>query len=353
MPEVVAFIDGYATTINAPVHIGTTVTGVCKTDKGYMVTTDRGRWNCAVVVLASGASNIASVPTLAQAVPTWVNMLTPMTYRSPDDLDRRGVLIVGASATGIQLADEIHRSGRPVTLAVGEQVRLPRSYRGHDIFWWMDAAGVLDERHDEVDDLIRARHVPSPQLIGTPEHRSIDLNTLAELGVEMVGRLGSVDDAVARFSGGFANTCRLADLKMNRLLDRFDHWAKMTETEVVDPPHRFDATIVPGAPVLEVDLRRHNIGTILWATGYRPDYSWLDVPILDRKGQVRHVGGIAPEAPGLYLLGGSLLRTRRSSYIAGAEHDTQDIANHLQSHLRRPRFGAPSVQDRSQKEHQL
>jgi putative flavoprotein involved in K+ transport len=237
MPEVVAFIDSYAATINAPVLVGTTVTRVSKTDKGYMVATDRGIWNCAAVVLASGASNMAKVSTLAQAVPTWVNMLTPMAYRSPDDLDERGVLIVGASATGVQLADEIHRSGRPVTLAVGQQVRLPRSYRGHDIFWWMDAAGVLDERYDEVDDLVRARHVPSPQLIGTPEQRSIDLNTLADLGVEMVGRLGSVDDGVARFSGGFANTCRLADLKMNRLLDRFDHWASTTEADVVDPPH--------------------------------------------------------------------------------------------------------------------
>src|SRR5262249_16716428 len=155
----------------------------------------------------------------------------------PESLDERGVLVVGASATGVQLADEIQRSGRQVTIAVGEQVRLPRTYRGHDIFWWMDVAGVLNERHDEVDDLVRARHVPSPQLIGTPAPRSIDLNSLTRLGVEIVGRLCAVRDGVAQFSGGLRNSCRLADLKMNRLLDRFDAWVEHGGTDVVQPAH--------------------------------------------------------------------------------------------------------------------
>src|SRR5262249_39299566 len=161
--------------------------------------------------------------------------------------------VVGASATGVQLADEIHRSGRPVTIAVGEQVRLPRSYRGRDIFWWMDAAGVLDERYDEVDDLVRARHVPSPQLIGTPEHRSIDLNRLANLRVEIVGRLGSIKDGVAQFSGGLSNSCRLADLKMNRLLDRFDTWVDRSGIDVIEPSRRFEPTRLPSDPTLEID----------------------------------------------------------------------------------------------------
>jgi putative flavoprotein involved in K+ transport len=297
------------------------------------VTTDRGTWNCATVVVASGAANIANVPSLAAAVPDSIDMVTPITYQAPERLNTRGVLVVGASATGIQLADEIHRSGRPVTIAVGEQVRLPRTYRGRDIFWWMDAAGILDERHDQVDDLVRARHVPSPQLIGTPEHRSIDLNTLAQLGVDIVGRLCSIYEGVAQFSGGLANNCRLADLKMNRLLDRFDDWARGGDSDVVEPPQRFEPTRIPSAPTLEIDLRRHGIGTIVWATGYRPDYSWLDMPVLDRKGRIRHHGGIVADAPGMYLLGGNLLRARRSSYIAGAAQDTHELAKHLHQHL--------------------
>jgi putative flavoprotein involved in K+ transport len=333
MPEVVAFIGGYARSIGAPVQTDTTVTRVAATETGYRVISTRGVWDCATVVLAGGASSVANVPAIAAATPSAVASVTPLTYKSPDQLDDAGVLVVGGSATGVQLADEIHRSGRHVTLAVGEHVTMPRTYRGRDIFWWMEAAGVLDERYDEVDDLTRARHVPSPQLIGTPERRSVDLNSLAALGVEVVGRLGAIRDGVAFFSGGLANTCRLADLKLNRLLDRFDEWERRASRGLFEPPHRFEQTTVGAAATLEVDLRRRNIGTIVWATGFRRDHSWLDVPVLDHKGRVRHDGGVVSHAPGMYLLGGSLLRTRRSSYIAGASHDTEALADHLHRHL--------------------
>ncbi|MEY2399932.1 MAG: putative flavoprotein involved in transport, partial [Ilumatobacteraceae bacterium] len=187
MPEVVEFIGSYATSIDAPGQTSTRVTSVAATETGYEVTTNRDVWRCATVVLASGACSVAKVPAIAAATPSAVASVTPLTYWSPDQLGDAGVLVVGGSATGVQLADEIHRSGRHVTLAVGEHVTMPRTYRGRDIFWWMEAAGVLDERYDEVDDLIRARHVPSPQLIGTPERRSLDLNSLTALGVEVVG----------------------------------------------------------------------------------------------------------------------------------------------------------------------
>ncbi len=337
MPEVIDFISGYAAAIDAPVLTGTTVERVGVVDDGYFVTTDRGAWNCATVVLASGACNVANVPAIANAIPRAINMLTPMTYRSPAQLDDGGVLVVGASATGVQLADEIHRSGRPVTIAVGEHVRLPRTYRGRDIQWWLDAAGVLDERYDEVDDLVRARHLPSPQLIGTPDHRSIDLDTLHGLGIEIAGRLGSIRDGVAQFSGGLANTCRLADLKLNRLLDLLDGWADSAGLDDTDTPHRFRPTHLGAAFPLEIDLRRRGIGTIIWATGYRPDYSWLDVPVLDHKGRVRHDGGVVHESPGMYLLGTPVLRRRRSSFIHGAEQDTHDLAACLDDHLHRHR----------------
>lgn len=337
MPEVIEFISGYATAIEAPVLTKTTVSRVGVTGDGYQVTTNQGIWNSNAVVLASGACNIASVPPLATAVPTAIRMLTPMSYRSPEELDDRAVLVVGASATGVQLADEIHRSGRPVTIAVGEHVRLPRTYRGRDIQWWMDAAGILDERHDQVDDLVRARHVPSPQLIGTSDHRSIDLNSLHDLGIQIVGRLVSMCDGVAQFSGGLANTCRLADLKMNRLLDRLDEWAIDVALDCAETPHRFQPTEFATAPPLEIDLIRRNIGTIIWATGYRPDLSWLDVPVRDQKGRILHHGGVVDGAPGLYLLGAHLLRRRRSSFIHGAERDTDDLAVSLHDHLDRQR----------------
>lgn len=333
MPEVVDFISAYAEKISAPVHPGTTVTRVGLAQSGYVVETDKGAWQCDGVVIASGGSNVANVPSVASEVPESIAMVTPMSYRSPEHLDDRGVLVVGASATGVQLADEIRRSGRDVTIAVGEHVRMPRVYRGRDVFWWMDAAGISDERHNEVDNLVRARNLPSPQLIGTPERRSIDLNSLTDHGVEMVGRLGRISDGRAQFAGSLANVCLMADLKMNRLLQTFDDWAIETNLEIADPPQRFDPTRLPSTPCLERDLEASGIGTIVWATGYRPDYSWLDLPVIDRKGRVRHDGGIVEDAPGLYITGLNVLRRRRSSFINGASHDSEEISNHLEHHL--------------------
>ena len=144
MPETVAFLQWYAQRISAPVHANTTVTHVCRTEGGYTVATDRGEWRTRTLVLATGACNIPSVPALAQALPEGIAALTPMQYRNPGQLEQGGVLVVGASATGVQLADEIRRSGREVTLAVGEHIRVPRRYRGRDILWWMDTVGVQD-----------------------------------------------------------------------------------------------------------------------------------------------------------------------------------------------------------------
>ena len=331
--EVADHLDSYARAIDAPLRSGVTVTSVAPTGDGYRVVTDQGNWDAASVVLANGGNGVANVPPVASGAPDDILSLTSKTYRSPSQLPDGGVLIVGASASGAQLADEIAASGRRVTIAAGEHVRMPRTYRGRDVFWWMDAVGVLDERWDDIDDIIRARHVPSPQLVGSDDRRTVDLASLRERGVRVTGRLGRIQDGKAQFSGGLANTVRLADLKLDRLLDRFDAWAASSGADVAEDPERFAPTEVDAAPRLELDLAREDIETILWATGYRPDYSWLDVPVLDYKGRLEHEGGVVSKSPGLYVLGTSLLRRRRSTYIAGAAQDTAEIAEHLEVFL--------------------
>ena len=160
---------------------------------------------------------------MVAGLPEDITSLTPLQYRNPGLLTDGGVMIVGASASGIQLAREIHASGRRVVLSVGEHVRMPRTYRGRDIQWWMDAIGAMDVRYDTLlEDIERARRLPSPQLIGTPEHVTVDLNGLRKSGVELVGRLVGLRDGKAQFSGSLANHCALADLKMNRLLASID-----------------------------------------------------------------------------------------------------------------------------------
>lgn len=334
MPETIGFIEQYAEVISAPVRTHTKVISVRSRGEGYEVVTDQGNWQCETVVLATGACNIPVVPAVAEAVPPAMKTLTPIQYRNPDQLEEGGVFVVGASASGVQIADEIQRSGRPVTLAVGEHVRVPRVYRGKDIKRWMDASGVLDQRYDEVDDIVRARNVPSLQLAGYTDRRTIDLNSLTRIGVKLVGRLAGINQGKAQFSGSLRNVCALADLKMIRLLDTIDEWARENGCDgEVGPPHRFEPTEVEESPPLLLDLTSGRIKTLIWATGFRPDYSWLDLPVLDRKGTIRHDGGVV-EAPGLYLLGMPFLRRRKSSLIDGVGDDAHDLSAHLASYVR-------------------
>jgi len=337
--EVAATLTRYARLIGAPVRADTTVRTVRAVPQGFEIHADDDVLYARTVVLATGACNLPAIPAVAAAVPRSITTLTPFTYRDPGQLPDGGVLVVGASATGVQLADQIHRSGRPVTLAAGEHVRLPRAYRGRDIFWWLEATGLLAERYDQIDDLTRARHLPSPQLTGAPGITFSDLNALTAQGVRIVGRLGRVADGVAQFSGSLRNTCVLADLKMNRFLNRADEWATASGLDdELPPPHRFAPTRVDPRTPLELDLTTGEIGTVLWATGFRPDHSWLDLPVRDRAGHIRHEGGVVTGAAGAYVLGLPVLRTRASSYIHGSDADSAALADHLHSFLgSRPR----------------
>jgi putative flavoprotein involved in K+ transport len=331
--DVADLLTRYAEHVDAPVRTSTNVTSLRGDADGYRVVTGGGEIQARTVLIASGACNLPGVPAFASELPSEIEQLTPFDYRNPAQLPDGGALVVGAAATGVQLAAEIRQSGRPVILSVGEHVRLPRTYRGHDVLWWMDASGVWDQRYDEVDDLVRARRLPSPQLVGTPERTTLDLNALTAMGVELVGRWAMLRDGRALFSGGLRNMFSLADLKMERLLDLFDEWAR-TDGRDADgsAAERFAPTEVPRSPRLELDLRGGEIRSIIWATGFRPDYRWLDVPVVDPKGQLRHEGG-AVDSPGLYALCLPVLRRRKSTFIHGIEDDAREVVDHLSGYL--------------------
>ena len=335
MPEVVRYLERYADVSGAPVVTGTRVTKVRQAPGGYQLSTSQGPWRCRTLVIASGACNIAAIPPQAAGLGRNVNSLTPMQYRNPGLLVDGGVMIVGASASGMQLAREIHASGRHVVISIGEHVRMPRTYRGKDIQWWMDATGAMEVRYDAVEDIERARHLPSLQLVGTPERVTIDVNSLRKSGIELVGRLVGVADGKAQFSGSLANNCALADLKMNRLLASIDDWVDENGfTDRFPASYRYEPTDVGPKTRLSIDLHESGIRTVIWATGYRPDYSWLDVPVLDRKGRIWHDGGVVPTA-GMYVLGLPFMRRRKSSFIDGAGDDAADLAAHLSLGLAR------------------
>jgi putative flavoprotein involved in K+ transport len=328
VPEVVEYIAAYAAD-GPPVRTNTAVRTIRPSGDGFRVETDDGDWTADAVVVASGACNAPSLPAVAAELPGGVTSLTAWEYRNPDQVPEGGVLVVGAAASGVQIADELLRAGRDVTIAVGEHVRVPRHYRGADILWWMEEAGVLGEPWTEMDDLVRARSIPSMQLTGAGS--TIDLNALTARGARLVGRLQAIRERRLLFSGSLRNVCRLADLKLDRLLDNLDAWAEQ-EGVPAPPPERFAPTAVPDDPPIELHAGRDGIRTVLWATGYKPELSWLEAPILNPRGRLIHNGGVT-RVPGLYLIGMPFLRRRKSTLIDGADADAAALTDHLAARL--------------------
>jgi putative flavoprotein involved in K+ transport len=247
------------------------------------------------------------------------------------------VLVVGASASGIQLAQEIHRSGRPVTLAVGRHTRMPRRYRGRDISWWLEASGILDERADHAFNLESARRQPSLQLVGTPDHRTIDLGVLEEEGVRLAGRVDSTDGMRVRFCDDLQTNIDTAEHKLDKVLERIDAFVDET-LMAADGRDRRPPIAASEAPT-ELDLQDAGISSVLWATGYRRRYPWLNVPVLNIRGEIIHDGGVTPSA-GLYALGLNFQRTRKSSFIDGVGNDARVVAEHITQRFHRSSIAA-------------
>ena len=327
--ELVELLEDYARSGHMPVYTQTTVRSLALKGDTYVAETNGGQWRARSVILATGACNTPAVPALADDLPADLHQFTALDYRSPAQMSPGGVLVVGASATGLQLADELLDAGHEVTLSAGEHVRIPRRYRDRDIFYWLERSGIHGERYDEVEDITRGRRLPSPQLVGREDLTILDLNYLQTRGARLVGRLMAVRDGRALCSGSLRNACALADLKLGRLLDRID---EVADLEGASPGERFAPTRVPDVPALGIDLAEAGIRNVLWATGFKPDYHWLNVPVLDRKGQLIHDGGMVA-SPGLYTLGLPLMRRRKSSFIFGIEDDARDITDHLVGYL--------------------
>lgn len=327
--DVASLLVRYGRRFDAPVVEGVTVEQVTPTGDGFVVDTDRGPWSTRSVVVATGPG-VPHRPAIGADLPPKMRQLAAIEYRNPHEIEGRRVLIVGGSASGIQLADELARHGLEVTLAFGEHIRLPRRYRGMDIYWWMDQLGLLDDRYDRIQDLGRVRRLPSAQLLGSDDHRDLDVNTVSHLGVEVVGRLVGVVGSNLQFSGSLPNICQAADLKQNRLLSAIDDHAKAhgLDDELPDP-HRPERTQVRssrlGIPACEFD-------TVIWATGFRPNNGWLPERLLDPKGSICHDGGVMP-VPGMYVLGLPFLRTRKSALIDGVGRDASALSDHLVAHL--------------------
>ena len=323
--DVAHYLRSYAQ--GAPVVESAEVASVRGCGAGYRVVTGGGSWSARAVVVATGWCDLPCVP--AVDLDTRIEQLTPTTYRNPTTLPDGGVLVVGASASGVQLADELVGAGRKVVLAVGRHSRVPRRYGGLDIMWWLDAMSVLDQRLDER----RSTAEPSLQLVGRSDGRDVDLRTLQDRGVRLAGRLTGVEGRRLRFADDLADTTRRADARLVDLLQRADAFARAAglanEIEAASPVR---GARTRGA-MSELDLRHAGIGTVIWATGYRRAYPWLHVPVLDQAGEIRHRDGATP-APGLHVIGMRWQSRRNSSNLDGVRHDAVTVVSRVLDHLR-------------------
>jgi len=331
--ELIDYLSDYARSFCAPIRQGVEVKSVGREGAGYRVITTRGEMWAPNVVIATGHSDQSKVPGFAAALDPRIVQVTPNRYRRADSLPDGGVLVVGASATGVQLAAEIQASGRPVTLAVGRHTRLPRRYRGRDILAWFDAMGVFSENVDQVPNPASSRRAPSLQLVGSDDSHSIDLGTLQESGVRLVGRAVDAADRRVRFANDLSEHVAVANQRLEEQLARVD--AHILEYRLNDVPA---AEPVRPVPLQEtpatMDLDAEGIRSVVWATGFRRSYPWLHVPVLDPEGEIRQRDGVTP-APGLYVLGQYFQTYRNSSLIDGVGRDARRVARHLEHNLAR------------------
>jgi len=320
--EVAEYLEGYARSFRPPLEHETTVEQLSNVEGGYQVRTDRGTWHARSVVIATGYSDVPRVPRLASGLSPDVHQIVPTSYRSPAHVPPGGVLVVGASATGVQLAEELRHAGRDVTIAAGHHMRMPRRYRGRDVMWWLDRTGLFAATVRDVYDVDISRSQPSFQLVGRPDHRSISLKTLQLAGVRVVGHLIGAEGHRVVFADDLVKTTVASDAKLALLLQRFDEFSsdQGLDSEVSEPepfvpiwPSFTDAAV-------RLDLDAEGIRTVIWATGYRRQYPWLHVPVLDGRGEIRHTGGVTSSA-GLYVLGMQFQRQRNSNFIDGVGKD--------------------------------
>jgi putative flavoprotein involved in K+ transport len=327
--EVAGYLRGYRCSFGAPVREGVEVLSVDRGPAGFRVTTTEGTWHARDVVIATGAAGRPHVPRAAAELPASVTQLPLRDYRRPDQLPAGGVLVVGASASGLAVADELAAAGRRVVVSVGSHVWLPRRLAGRDIWWWLRESGWVARTVDEIGDVDAARREPRVQLFARPGSDR-GLAELTARGVELVGRFRGASGATLRFEDDLSVTLARARRRSAAIL------ARVTRVAGVDVPAAPEVSGT-GAPT-RLRLDRAGIRTVVWATGSRPHHPWLRLPVRDLSGHIAQYRGRTIE-PGLYVVGTKFQHRRDATFLDGVRHDAADVVDHL---VARPRAGALS-----------
>lgn len=326
-PEIVEYISAYADHVRAPIRCGVAVTSLrhFEDGAGFLAETSAGPVASANVVVATGPYQRPIIPDLLQD-DTWLFQVHASKYRAPDQLPDGAVLVVGSGASGAQIAEELVRADRRVFLSVGHHRRMPRRYRGRDLIWWLNSLG-LDQTPTEK----RGPDRSLPLITGAYGGHTIDFRAFAEQGMTLLGRVVAAENGILDIAPDLAKNLASGDAAYAGFLD-------MVDAHVVR--HGLDMPAEPGArtayldppcvaePLRRLDMRAEGISTVIWATGYGCDFSWLDLPVIDGAGEPVHRGGIT-EVPGLYFVGLQWLSKMNSSFLSGVGDDAARLAAHI------------------------
>jgi putative flavoprotein involved in K+ transport len=333
-PEIVDFITAYAEFVAPPIRCGVTVTALRSREgvSGFVAETSDGPIEADNVVAATGPYQRPVMPALLRDD---VNLFQvhASRYLNPKQLPSGAVLVIGAGASGTQIAEELLRAGRRVYLSIGRHTRPPRRYRGRDLIWWLSAMGI-----DQTPVEQRGPSRLLPLITGAYGGHTIDFRRLAAEGVTLLGRVKAAHDGVIDIAPDLAESLASGDATYLSFLDRVDaHIEQHALNMPPDPAARVRLSDPPCVtePLRTLDLHAQGIGAVIWATGYGVDFGWIDIPVLDQHGEPVHRGGITG-VPGLYFLGLQWLSKMKSSFLSGVGDDAADLADHIAARVRTP-----------------
>jgi putative flavoprotein involved in K+ transport len=318
------YFETFAQSRALPVRTGVEVTRLERQGDGFLATTSRGPIRARNVVVATGPFQTPVIPTVITD-PT-ILQLHSNSYRNPDQLPQGAVLVVGAGSSGAQIAEELARAGRRVFLSIGPHDRPPRRYRGKDFVWWLGKLGKWDMKTPTPG----TEHV-TIAVSGAYGGHTMDFRRLAALGITLLGRAGAYRDGQLSFAADLARNIEAGDRNYLSVLDEADAYAAAEGLDLpADPDARHFLPLPPEVadPILTLDLAAEGIRTVLWATGFRLDFGWIDLDIFQPDGRPRHHEGVS-EVPGLCFVGLPWLSCRGSAFIWGAWKDAERLAAHI------------------------
>jgi len=325
--EVIAFIERYRELVHAPVRTGVRVDRIRPVEGGFRLVTTDGDVDAAAIVVATGPYQEPILPALRHAIPPAVAQVHASGYRNPAQLPDGAVLVVGSGASGCQIVEDLLAAGRTVYLSVGRHRRYPRRYRGHDMFWWMERIGALDQTLDQRPD---ARERPNPLVTGVGGGHEIDLRDYAAAGVTLLGHLQAATGSRLNLADDLGTLLATGDESVGHFTRAVDAYvARSGLAAPAEAPARPGSPRpAPPAPLREIDLIASGITAVVWATGFRRDFSWIDAPVLDERGEPIHRRGVS-SCVGLYFLGLPWLHKLKSSVLCGVGDDAAHLADHI------------------------